>query len=438
MTRLHHAFDIVEDKCKAKMSCMKICPTRAIRVTNGVAHVDGKLCIDCGDCLVACTEGAIKPHTDPLEAIHKFKFKVAIPSPTLFGQFPMNVTPSNIIDGLLAIGFDAVYDLSLESELINLAIRDYLDDYKGRYPLISSTCPAVVRLIQVMYPDMVGQIIPIDTPRELAGRELKKLYSEAMGIPPEEIGAIYLAPCPAKVVSIKQPAEGVKSYLDLGIGISDIYNSLLAAITKLKKNERPQAGPDLTIKSAISLAWAFRGGQCMSLKPSRYISVSQLPNITRIFDDIEKGKIRGIEFLECYTCQGGCIGGPLVVDEVFVASSKIQKLTELMGPPPQFVQEEIKRRYVKGDYYIREAILPRPTESEPVSFAEKVRRVKVREEIMHRLPMINCGLCGAPTCDSFAFDVAAGKAKREDCPLLSSDRLDALREMYGIDTPSGE
>jgi Fe-S-cluster-containing hydrogenase component 2 len=162
MTRILHAFRILEDKCKAKLACMRVCPTSAIRVRDGKAHVNPRLCIDCGECIVACPEGAIIPTTDSLESIKAYKYKVAIPSPTLFGHFPMDITPSNIIDGLLAIGFDAVYDISLESELINVAIRDYLDDYQGRYPLISSACPVVVRLIQVLYPDMASQIIPID------------------------------------------------------------------------------------------------------------------------------------------------------------------------------------------------------------------------------------------------------------------------------------
>jgi iron only hydrogenase large subunit-like protein len=427
-----HAIDIIEQNCKAKLACMRVCPTHAIRVRDGKARANPLLCIDCGECIVACKEGAIKARTDPIEAIEKFRYKIAMPSPTLFGQFQMGITPSDIIDGLLAMGFDAVYDLSLESELINLAIRDYLDDYKGIYPLISSACPVVVRLIQVSYPDMVGQIIPIETPRELAGREIKKLYSAAMGLRPDEIGAVYITPCPAKVVAIKQPAEGVQSYIDLGISIADIYNTLLAAITKLKKNDKSQFPEDQhpTLKSSIGLAWAFSGGQCLSLKPSRYISVSQFPNIIRVFDDIEKGKIKGVEFVECYACTGGCIGGPLTVDDTFVSTSKIQKLVEIMGKPPKELQEEIQERYVKGDYFLRQDIKPRPTVASPISFEEKIRRMKAKEDLSKIFPGLDCGLCGAPTCNVFADDVANSLAVPDDCVLISETRLKNLRERY--------
>ena len=181
MTEFLHAIVVDEDMCKAKLACVRICPTQAIRASDGKARITPSLCVDCGLCIVSCPEGAISSHTDILEDGEKYKLKVAIPSPSLFGQFPGEVTPADVIDGLLAIGFDAVYYPALESEIINMAIRDYLDDYKGRYPLISLACPVVVRLIQVAYPDMVNQIIPIEPPRELAGREMKKFYAKKTG-----------------------------------------------------------------------------------------------------------------------------------------------------------------------------------------------------------------------------------------------------------------
>lgn len=418
---------------------MRVCPTQAIRVRDAKARVNERLCIDCGECIVACPEDAFRAITDKPENLKDFPFKIAIPSPSLFGQFPMDVTPADIVEGLLSLGFDAVYGTAREAEIINLAIRDYLDESKGPYPLISSNCPVVVRLVQVAYPEMVDQIIPIEPPREVAGREAKRLYAEQTGLDPEQIAAVYLSPCTAKVTAIKQPAEGVRSYLDFGIGIADIYNALCSAITNLKKAQaRGDAAKfDDPIKSKVCLGWETIGGQCTSLKPSRYISVAQLPNVIRIFDDIEKGKLERIEFLECSACAGGCVGGSLTVDDTFVSSSKIHKLIEVMEKAKtQAFMLEARRIYRKGDYFIRQPVRPRSLETEPLGFEERVERMKVRDRLVEFLPGLDCGLCGAPSCAAFAEDVSVGDAKPSDCILMSEDRVRRLRKAYRIG-PSG-
>ena len=420
-------------KCMGNLACMRACPTDAIRVPRGKAVVNPKLCIACGKCIVACPHGAYKSHTDTWEDVRKFKFKVAVPSPTLFGQFPMDISPTDIVNGLLDIGFDAVHDTSIEFELVNRAIMDYIDDNEGPSPLISSACPVVVRLIQVAYPEMVQQIIPIEPPREISGREVKERYSKETGLSPDEIGAIYITPCIAKMVSIKQPAENVKSYLDMAISITDIYNPLLSAITRRKKAGRqPEEETAFKIKSGINLGWMLIGGQSLSLKHPSFLSVSHLDNIIKIFDDIEKGKIRDIEFLECYACVGGCIDGPLTVDDMFVSTRKVLKIISELDSNEREIEDEINSKYVKDDYYIRQPIEPRRIESDDISFDEKVRRVKIRDEFIRMLPRLSCGLCGAPSCAAFAEDVANGVSRPGDCVFLATDRIDILKQIYNL------
>jgi iron only hydrogenase large subunit-like protein len=454
MTELLHALEIDRDKCRGRLSCMRICPTDAIRVRDGKVQISEALCIDCGECIVACKEGAIKPRTDCWNDVESFPFKVAIVSPTLFGQFPLTVTPAEIVAGLKSIGFDAVYEPSIENELIRLAIQDYLSEYDGPLPLFSSTCPVVVRLIQVSYPDLVGQLIPFEPPRELAGREAKRYYSEKLGIPQSDIGTVYIAPCPAKMVSTRPPGEGpvcldtsapellkisgtdkARSYLDRSIGIHDLYNPLLAAITRLGPTRKSaEGGEPEPIKSPHSLRLALTGGQSHALKDVRYISVSQLPNIIGVIEDIDKGKIKNVEFLECYACTAGCIGGPLTVDDRFVARSKILKIIETMEKEGTNVDEEARRKYVKGDYFLRQPRPVRPVETKPASFVEQIKQVKVKERFEGLLPGIDCGLCGAPRCEVFADDLARCLSEPSACPLLSPERIAELRKVYDLES----
>jgi hypothetical protein len=155
-----------------------------------------------------------------------------------------------------------------------------------------------------------------------------------------------------------------------------------------------------------------------------------LTDIIKVFDDIEKGRITNIDFLECHACQGGCVGGNLTTENLYVARSKN---IHLISKRPNFVPEyekEVARRYASEDFTPRASVKPRVVESAVIDLPEKVSRRKKAEALLKVLPLLNCGLCGAPDCKSHAEDVAAARAEMVECVFLSSERIDHLRKIY--------
>jgi iron only hydrogenase large subunit-like protein len=429
MPELTHSFKIDRDKCTGRLSCMRACPTQAIRVREGKAKLLSELCIDCGSCLRVCPSGAISATTQSLKDVWKFKYKVAVPSAVLFGQFPAVISPSHIIEGLKSLGFDAVWIIGVETALTNQAIREYIGKWKGKFPLISSSCPVVVRLIQVSYPGMVEQLVHVETPRELAGRELKRKYSEELGIDKDQIAAIYVTSCQAKTISILEPAEGVKSDLDGTVGISDIYNGVLSAAHAHKGNNL-KTDMEEYLFSDDMFQWSTGEGQRRNLRGYRYMSLTGLSNIIRVFDDIEKGKLRNIDFLECYACWGGCINGNLTVDNLYVTRSKLQQIATELPDKKALIEAEALKRYPGQNLYAKAPIRPRPIKGDRGDLKERIKRVKEAEGVLSTLPGLNCGLCGAPNCKTLAKDIASGDAQKTECIFFSKDRLEKLRAIY--------
>jgi len=427
MLELKHGFKIDADRCDGRMNCMRACPVHAIRVKNGKARLISELCIDCGSCLAVCPTGAISATTITFAELDRFKFKVAVASPALFSQFGMKDSPAQVGRALLDLGFDAVWEYAVDIELIDRAIMDCVKSWPGPFPLISNSCPVIVRLIQVAYPSMVDQLIPVEAPREIAGRELKRRYSQELGLKPEEIAAIYITPCQAKTISILQPAEGAKSYLDGAVGISQVYNDIL---TKMRKITSAGDTPKGLVSSGELLHWGSPEGEFPKLSREHYLPLTGLTDVIKVFDDIEKGKIRNIEFLECHACPGGCIGGNLTVENLYVARSKNLHLrADMPNPGPSF-EKEVERRYAAEDFSLRSPVKPRRIEGEVVDLRERVNRKKRADELLKALPLLNCGLCGAPTCKNHAEDVAAGRTEIGDCVFLSLHRIDVLRMYY--------
>lgn len=415
MKRYFHSIRIDTEKCESRMKCLRVCPTQAIRVRNGKAVIIEEKCIDCGECITVCPYNAIIPLTDPFGELTKFRHTVAIPSPALYAQFGREILPEKILSGIKKLGFDDAFDLAITCGEVSFAIQEYLREYQGPKPLISNACPTVVRLIQVKYPALIDQIIPIETPRELAAREIKKKKSKQLRLKKEDIGAFYLTPCPGKMISIKQPAEKGKSHLDGAISISDIYAPLLSAMERTEKGSYRKALESICI---LGIGWAMVGGICRTLRLRNSLAVSGLGEILKIFNDIERGKLRNIDFIEAYSCYQGCVGGSLTVENLYISYNKILKLIETL----EFEKikacpdiREVRKLYREKYFFIEGKLEPRPLQPLDKDLAKAIKKRKEKEKIYESLPKIDCGACGAPTCLTFAEDVVRGEAELADC-----------------------
>ncbi|MFQ7158505.1 MAG: (Fe-S)-binding protein [Ruthenibacterium sp.] len=63
--------------------------------------------------------------------------------------------------------------------------------------------------------------------------------------------------------------------------------------------------------------------------------------------------------------------------------------------------------------------------------SERFARYSRMEEILHQLPGLDCGSCGAPTCAALAEDVVRGQASVDDCTVLMRRRMEAVLRALG-------
>jgi iron only hydrogenase large subunit-like protein len=428
MNQYFHSIRIDTEKCDGRMKCMRICPTEAIRVRKGKAMIIEEKCIDCGECINVCPHNAIIPLTDPFGELAKFRHTVAIPSPALYAQFGREILPDKILDGIKKLGFDDAFDLAFTCGEVSFAVQEYLREYNGPKPLISIACPTIVRLIQVRYPNLIDQIIPIEIPRELASREIKKKKSNQLGLKEKEIGTFYLTPCPAKMISIRQPAEKGRSHLDGAISISDIYGPLLSAMEGTEKRSYRKALENICI---LGIGWAMAGGICRTLRLKNSLAVSGLSEVIKVFNDIERGKLRNIDFIEAYSCPQGCVGGSLAVENLYVSYNKILKLIETLEYEkikacPDI--REVRQLYSQKYFFMEGKLEPRPLKPLDKDLGKAIKKRKEKETLYNTLPKWDCGICGSPTCLAFAEDIVTGEAKLDDCIFNVPQRLQELSQ----------
>ena len=64
-----HAVVLEYKRCRGCTTCIKTCPTEAIRVRNGKAIILDERCIDCGKCVRVCPHKAIRSVGDCIKRL---------------------------------------------------------------------------------------------------------------------------------------------------------------------------------------------------------------------------------------------------------------------------------------------------------------------------------------------------------------------------------
>jgi Na+-translocating ferredoxin:NAD+ oxidoreductase RNF subunit RnfB len=414
------SINIVEKKCRGRMACMRICPTQAIRVTAGHATLLKDRCIDCGECVRVCPNSAIVPLTGSLSDFSRFKHTIAIPSPVIYSQFGKDIAPSAILNGLTKIGFDDSYDVACAAEAVSIGIQEHLDHHDSPRPLLSPFCPVVVRLIQLRYPNLLDNLIPIESPMEIAAREAKRLKMKELGLKASEIGAIYITPCPAKTAAMHDPPRKKHSFLDGTIAISEIYPTLFQALS------HTNGGDGRAEIRGLGLGWPIVGGQMASLRAEDCLAIGGLTDAVRIFEEIENGKLEDVQYIECNSCPTACVGGSLNVENPYVARGRVLRLIDRLGSEPCQERERIRELYQKNFFSLPGQIPPTPIQPLDQDVSRAIQKMRDKHSIFEMLPQIDCGACGSPTCITFAEDVIRGDAVVDDCLFVAIKELESV------------
>lgn len=405
MAEFYHSVTLNEENCVGCTNCIKRCPTEAIRVRGGKAVIAPERCIDCGECIRICPHHAKRARHTHLTRLKDYTYNIALPAPALYGQFNNLDDIDYVLTGLKQIGFDDVFEVSRAAELVSEATRRLMATGNLKRPVISSACPAVVRLIRVRFPDLCGNVLPLKSPMETAAAIAKREACEKTGLPPEQIGCFFITPCPAKVTDIKMPLDVEKSEVNGAIAISEVFPELSHRMDRLQSVEA------IANSGIIGVGWATSGGEAAALLNEKYLPADGIENVIRVLEEVEDERIGELEFIELNACSGGCVGGVLCVENPYVAKARIQRLRKYLP---------VSQNHLVGDPIPKIMNWERSLEfSNALTLSADLKQAMQMmvdiNTIDSELPGLDCGACGAPSCRAFAEDVVKGICKKTDC-----------------------
>lgn len=415
MENFFHSVTLNESKCTGCTNCIKRCPTEAIRVRNGKAEITSELCIDCGECIRVCPYHAKRAKYDDISLMNNFKHKIALPPPTLYGQFNNLEDIDYVLTGLLDMGFDSVFEVARAAEIVSDATRALIKQGKLKKPIISSACPAIVRLIRVKYPNLCDNVMQLQAPMEVAARFAKEEVHEKTGLPMEEIGAFFITPCPAKVTDVRAPLINEKSAVDGAFSMSEIYPLLLS---KMNRVDNPT---EMSKCGIIGLSWAASGGEATALIKENYLAADAIENVIGILDELEEGKLQNVDFVELNVCRSGCVGGVLTVENPYVAKARIQTLRKYLPVSgSKVIKDDVPKKMIWENKLDYADVFQLSDDIEQAM--EMMGKI---EEVCDKFPNLDCGACGAPSCRALAEDIVKGHSNAEinDCIFILKEEL---------------
>lgn len=388
-----------ENGCQDCYKCVRHCPVKAIRIIGGKASVIPEACVSCGECVKVCPAHAKKIRSDlaRLKDMLSSGAKVyASIAPSFTGYFK-GVKIEQLAAALVRAGFAGVSETAHGAESVSAHISRLLAQTSS--PLvISSACPAAVDMIRKYLPKFAPFISPLPSPVRAHCRQLKEMFGDDSKV-------VFFGPCAAK----KTEADSYSNELSLAL----IFPALERLLEEKNINLNETLAPSMGFAEEGRF-YSVEGGMNDTLRNGsdsvRYISVSGLDNLRRLFHGVDPAtiseKMSGRKiFVEVLACSGGCINGPAMPSEGSSLETIIQ--TDRASPIRTSAERCFSHCGVSS-YPASPVIEEEPDEQLMRSALARVGKSSKNDEL-------NCGACGYSTCREFAKALLAGKAEEEMC-----------------------
>lgn len=410
--------DFKAAKCKDCFKCLRECPVKAIRYENHQAKIIADKCILCGRCTVVCPQNAKKVHSELEEimALLDGNEVVASVAPSFISSFDVQ-NFAVMDDALKKLGFSYTEETAIGAKAVTDEYARLLKTKKYKN-LISSSCPAINRMLQVYYPEALKYLAPVLSPMLAHAKMLKKRFPNAK--------IVFIGPCIAK------KREGAESGLVDGVLTFEELKQLFDG-KGIAFDNSIQADDTAGINRAKY--YPISSGIIKSFKPLpkdyEYVAVDGVRRSFEIFEDIEY--YSGL-FIEVNCCEYACVNGPCAIKK----------------PGNSIKADENVRRYVNKDL-IRQLFKPDisaecgditerhqpigihnsvPCERDIRAVLAKTGKKKPEDEL-------NCGACGYSTCREKAIAVLNGNAELDMCIPYMRTRAESMSYEIIQNSPEG-
>ncbi|MGV8147096.1 MAG: [Fe-Fe] hydrogenase large subunit C-terminal domain-containing protein [Alkaliphilus sp.] len=412
--------------CKNCYKCLRVCPTKAIKIKNEQAECIEELCIDCGKCLDVCPQDAIQTISEVQNvknAISSEKHVVASLAPSFAGLVEREKI-GHFVTALKKLGFSYIEETAIAAILVGDLYREH-SKKNDRKSIIATCCPSANLLIEQYYPTLIDSIMPFVTPMIAHGKMLKDRFGA-------DCYVVFIGPCPAK----KSEANDYQheNDIDAVLTFDEIFKWL--DDRRIVLNElSPSEFNGIALKKGA--AFPVRGGVLSSFldkEDEKYevMHADGIEECIEIFDSMESGNIIGV-CVEPNVCRGSCVGGvgfPKKEKDYF---RRLKRVKGYVKNLENSVAHKENTRFDSIDFtkqfmnkYIAKKIAPEEIIN---AIMKKMGKYDISDEL-------NCATCGYDTCRDKAQAVYEGMAETNMCLPHMRTKAESLSNVMFENSPN--
>lgn len=423
-----------EANCKDCYKCLRSCPVKAIRVERTGpaqqlrARVEENRCILDGHCISVCPQGAKGVRIDYPEVsrlIQKDDDVWVSLAPSFAAAFP-GYRPGQVVAALKKLGFAGVQETAVAAEWV-AAEHARVAAASGRPVTISSSCPAVVNLIEMYYPETIPALAPVVSPMIAHARHLKSQNGERK--------VVFIGPCLAKHDEMSQPGlEGAVDYVLAFNELEEWWEE--AGIDPAALGDEPFDGPrpDNAVLFPLDGGLLRTAALSTDMLDRQAVTISGVENCQAFLEGLNDRQDHP-RMVEMMACPGGCINGPLMPRAAKADGfSRRQQILRYRAEHPGFSGEEaaepLQPEALYRSYGDRTLVHDEPSE-------EVLRGILARSGKTGPADEINCGACGYGSCREKAIAVFQGMADPEMCIPYMRVRAESMSNLVVASTPNG-
>ncbi|HWR28812.1 MAG TPA: (Fe-S)-binding protein, partial [Negativicutes bacterium] len=174
--------------------------------------------------------------------------------------------------------------------------------------------------------------------------------------------------------------------------------------------------------------------EAAGLGDAKVLVAHGIHNVSNILEQVAVGKLNDVDFIECLSCAGGCIGGPLTAINRFVAENSLkQRLKTMRANECWTSAKPIGEEQARLALHQGRVIEPRPAMKLDDDIYVAMQKIELIDDTLKRLPGLDCGSCGSPTCRALAEDIVQGTASETDCVFRLREMVrDLAEEMVSL------